>query len=129
MSEKLTLKQEAACQALIENGGNQSGAYRTAYNAENMSNETIWVKSCELFKLGKVAVRVLKLQSEHRERHNVTVDTITLELDEAKDLAKDEKQPAAMTGAIMGKAKIHGLVTDKKAITAIPDITFKIVHE
>lgn len=109
----LTVKQEAAVQAYIENGGNKSEAYRTAYNAENMSNECLWVKACELFKVGKVAVRVIELQEEHRQRHNVTVDTLTKELDEAKDLAASVEQPAAMTGAIMGKAKLHGLVTDK----------------
>jgi hypothetical protein len=109
----LTVKQEAAAQAYIENGGNQSEAYRTAYDAENMQDDTIWSRASELFKNSKVAVRVLELQEEHRERHNVTVDTLTKELDEAKDLANDEKQPAAMTGAIMGKAKLHGLITDK----------------
>ncbi len=113
---KLTDKMEGACQAYIENGGNKSEAYRTAYNAENMADETIWVKACELFKQDKVAVRVLELQEAHRERHNVTVDTITRELDENRDVAKEEKQSAAMTAATMGKAKIHGLVTDKKEL-------------
>jgi phage terminase small subunit len=109
----LTVKQEAFAQSYIENGGNKSAAYREAYDAENMQENTINVKACELFKNGKVAVRVLELQSEHRERHNVTVDSLTKELDEARGLAKEEAQPAAMTGATMGKAKLHGLITDK----------------
>jgi len=113
----LTVKQEAAAQAYIENGGNKSAAYRTAYNAENMQEQTIWVKACELFKSGKVAVRVFELQEEHRQRHNVTVDTLTKELDEARSLAKEEAQPSAMTGATMGKAKLHGLISDKKEIS------------
>ena len=131
---KLTDKQETACQALIENGGNQSEAYRTAFNADNMAPETIWKEACLLFKNPKVAVRVLELQAEHRERHNVTVDTITKELDENREVAKSEKQSAAMTAATMGKAKIHGLVTDKKELTgkdgapiAITEVTFKPV--
>lgn len=114
---KLTVKQEAAAQAYIENGGNQSEAYRTAYDAENMQDDTIWSRASELFKNSKVAVRVVELQSEHRERHNVTVDTLTKELDEARTLAQEVEQPAAMTGAIMGKAKLHGLITDKKELT------------
>ena len=113
----LTAKQEAAVQAYIENGGNKSDAYRSAYNAENMQDTTINVKACELFKKGNVAVRVLELQEEHRQRHNVTVDTLTQELDEARDVAKEESQPAAMTGATMGKAKLHGLISDKKEIS------------
>jgi len=114
--DKWTDKKEAACQAYIECGGNQSEAYRIAYNAENMSTKTVWEEACRLFASPKVSARVLELQEEHRDRHNVTIDSITKELDEAKDLAKVEKQPAAMTSAILGKAKIHGLITDKKEI-------------
>jgi phage terminase small subunit len=114
---KLTEKQEAACQAYIECGGNQSEAYRMVYSTENMKPETVWQEASRLFALPHVAARVIELQSLHAERHNVTIDTITKELDEAKELAKECEQPAAMTGAIMGKAKIHGLVTDKKELS------------
>jgi len=113
----LTVKQEAAAQAFIENGGNKSAAYRTAYNAENMQENTINVKACELFKKGNMAVRVIELQEAIRKRHDVTVDSLTKELNEAKDLAKTEAQPAAMTGAIMGKAKLHGLIVDNKKLS------------
>jgi len=116
MSKVPTSKQESAAQRYVENGGNRSEAYRHAYDAENMSEKAMFVEASRLFQNPVVALKVLELQAEHRERHKVTVDTITTELDEAKKLAKDEKQPAAMTGAIMGKAKIHGLVTDKSKI-------------
>jgi len=109
----LTVKQEALAQAYIENSGIQIDAYRTAYDADGMSDNAASVEACRLFKTPKIALRIIELQSEHRERHNVTVDSLTRELDEAKDLAKGEAQPAAMTGAIMGKAKLHGLITDK----------------
>ena len=114
----LTVKQDAFAKAYIENGGNKSAAYREAYDAENMQENTINVKACELFKNGNVAVRVLELQEGHSQRHNVTVDSLTEELNEARTLAKEEAQPAAMTGATMGKAKLHGLITDKKDITS-----------
>lgn len=114
----LTVKQEALAQAYIENGGKQINAYRTAYDADGMSDNAASVEACRLFKTPKISLRVFELQEEHRERHNVTVDTLTEELNEAKDLASDEKQPAAMTGAIMGKAKLHGLITDKQKIAA-----------
>lgn len=110
----LTIKQETACQAYIENAGNQSEAYRKAYDASNMSDDTIYVEACRLFKIPKIALRVIELQAVHRERHNVTIDTLTNELDQARDLAIEAKQPAAMTAATMGKAKLHGLITDKK---------------
>jgi len=113
----LTEKQEAACQAYIECGGNQSEAYRRAYNAENMSPESVWQEACRLFAIPHVSSRVLKLQEDHRERHNVTVDTLTEELEEAREIAKDTQQPAAMTSATMGKAKIHGLAVEKKEVS------------
>ena len=117
-NKPLTQKQEDACQAYIECGGNQSEAYRRAYDADNMKPETVWTEACLLFGDPNVSKRVLELQAAHVERHNVTVDTITKELDEAKDLAKECEQPAAMTGAIMGKAKIHGLGGDKLDLTS-----------
>ncbi len=109
---KLTPKQEAFCLAYIETG-NASEAYRQAYNAEKMADETIWVKACELLKSDKVSVRVAGLQEAHVERHNVTVDSLTDELDEARTLAIDKEQSAAAVSASMGKAKLHGLLTDK----------------
>ena len=88
-------------------------AYRSSYSADNMSDDAVYVEACRLFKNPKIALRVIMMQAEHRERHNISVDSLTMELDEAKKLAMDVKQPAAMTAAIMGKAKIHGLIKDK----------------
>ena len=116
MSDELTQKQEEACQAYIEFGGNQSKAYRKAYDAENMAPGTVWTEASLLFSDPKVAKRVLELQEEHKNRHNVTVDSLVKELDVARDLAKDIKQPSAMTGAILGKAKITGHITDKQSV-------------
>lgn len=113
---KLTQKQEAACQAYIECKGNQSEAYRQAYDAENMKPESVWVEACKVFASPNVAQRVIALQKDHAERHNVTVDTITKELEENRAVGLAEGQSAAMTAATMGKAKIHGLVTDKKEL-------------
>lgn len=109
----LTVKQEATCQAYIECSGNKSEAYRQAYDTKNMSDEAIYVEACRLFKNPNIALRVLELQEEHKKRHNVTIDTLTNELDQARDLAAKAKQPAAMTTATMGKAKLHGLLSDK----------------
>ncbi len=120
---KLTDKQEQACQSYIELNGNRKEAYKTAYNAKNMSDETIYVEACRLFKNPKIALRIIELQAHHRMRHDVTIDSITTELNQAKDLAQEEKQPAAMTAAIMAKAKIHGLITDKKQYSENIDVS------
>jgi len=61
----------------------------------------------------KVSLRVFELQEMAQERTLVTVQSLTTELDEAKELAIKTNQPSAMTGAIMGKAKLHGLDVNK----------------
>ncbi len=118
----LTPKQEAFARKYIELG-NASEAYRQSYDAANMKPEVVWVKACELLKSGNVAVRVAELQMAHQDRHNVTVDTLTEELQQARELALRIDQPAAMISATMGKAKLHGLAVDKADVTLRKPIT------
>jgi phage terminase small subunit len=113
MDNKLTPKQEAFAQKYVELG-NASEAYRFAYDvSEDTKPETIWKEAYLLLGNPKVAPMVEKLQQEHRERHSVTVDSLTQELEEARMVAIAEGQGAAMTSATMGKAKLHGLLVDK----------------
>lgn len=112
---ELTAKQEAFALAYVETR-NASEAYRRSYNAENTKPEVVWVKASELLSHGKVSVRIAELMMALEERMMVTVESITKELDQARDLAKDEKQAAAMTTAIMGKAKLHGLLVDRQEV-------------
>lgn len=57
----LTAKQEAFAQA-IASGKTQADAYRLAYDAENMKDETIWSKASVLMADGKVSARVDELR-------------------------------------------------------------------
>ena len=111
----LTPKQEKFCQLYIELG-NASEAYRQAYGASKMKTETINTKAKELLKNGPITVRIKELKAEHKERHNITVDDLIAELEEARQIAKDpvKPQPAAMVSATMGKAKILGF--DKQVV-------------
>ena len=59
----------------------------------------------------------MELEKEARELHLVTVKSLTIELEEARELAKNEKQSAAMTSAILGKARLNGIGVDKKYVT------------
>ena len=111
----LTIMQEAFCQAYIETG-NASEAYRTAYAADKMKAEAIHVKASELLSNGKVSVRLKELQGEIKQRHNVTVDSLLAELEEArqKALSAETPQSSAAVAATMGKAKLTGL--DKQIV-------------
>lgn len=113
MADKLTAKQEKFCQEYIK-CGNQSEAYRLSYEVgEKTKDKTVWEAACRVMADSKVSARVFDLQQLAQERTLVTVKSLTEELDEARELAKDIKQPAAMTGASMGKAKLHGLDIQK----------------
>jgi hypothetical protein len=46
-------------------------------------------------------------------RGEITVASLCAELDEAKGLAAERGQAAAMVAATMGKAKLTGLIVDK----------------
>lgn len=105
---KLTPKQEKFCQKYIELG-NASEAYRQSYDCKNMTDETIYVKASELLNNGKITVRIFQLQSEHQERHKVTVDDLLSELEEIKERAIVEGNLQVAFNVVMGKGKLLGL--------------------
>ncbi|WP_431626192.1 terminase small subunit [Enterobacter asburiae] len=111
----LTPKQEAFCQAYIETG-NASEAYRTAYAADKMKPETVNRNAKSLLDNNKIATRVAELQGEIKRRHNVTVDSLIAELEEARQaaLTAETPQSSAAVAATMGKAKLTGL--DKQIV-------------
>lgn len=70
---KLTPKQEKFCQEYVKTG-NKSEAYRTAYNAENMGEETINVKACQISKEDKISIRIKELQNQAKKRNDIDID-------------------------------------------------------
>jgi len=111
----LTPKQDRFCQLFIETG-NASEAYRQSYNANIMKSETINRKAKELLDNGKIRARVEELQMEHQERHNITVDGLTAKLEAIYTLAAAGNKPSAAISAILGIAKLHGLLFDRGKI-------------
>lgn len=111
----LTEKQEKFCKALIETG-NQSEAYRRAYNTERMKPESVARKASELMKNVHVAARLDELRKRAAKRHDCTVDSLVAELEEIKQvaLAAETPQTSAAVSAVMGKAKLCGL--DKQVV-------------
>lgn len=84
----------------------QAAGYKeNRHNASRLkTNETILARVAELLERGAI-------------RAEVTVASIIAELDEARELARQVQQPAAMTSASMGKAKIAGLLVDRTELT------------
>lgn len=112
---KLTQKQENFCLVYIETG-NASEAYRQAYKTERMSSATVNRAAKQLLDNPKIATRLEELRAPIIERHNVTVDSLIKELEEARTaaLGAEVAQSSAAVAATMGKAKLCGL--DKQVI-------------
>lgn len=111
---KLTPKQERFVQEYFKTS-NQRKSYQHAYNAEGMSDNAVDREACLLLKNPKVAQRLAEMQERVAKKAEVTVETISDMLDQAfAKAAQDDKGSAAMVAAAMGKAKLHGLIVEKK---------------
>lgn len=110
---QLTIKQENFCKSYVETG-NASQAYRLAYNAEKMKNNSVNRKAKELLDNVKITARISQLQKAIENRHNITIDSLIQELEQARQtaLTAETPQTSAAVAATMGKAKLSGL--DKK---------------
>lgn len=100
-------------QHYIENGGKRA-AYIHAYGRGNYSEPAFAVRIRQAFRRKPIVEEINRLQIEHAERHKMTVDDLLKELEEARGLAREDRQPSAMVSATMGKAKILGY--DKQTI-------------
>lgn len=110
----LTMKQEKFCMVYVETG-NASEAYRKSYNCSNMKPESINNKAYELLKKVEITARLDELRGEHAKRHNLTIDDLIKELEEARQAALSAMvvQSSASVAATMSKAKLLGFL-DKK---------------
>ncbi len=113
----LTIKQEKFCMVYIETG-NASEAYRQAYNCENMKEATINRNAKMMIDDNKISTRVKELKSGHTKRHELTIDDLVKQLEEARQVALTLENPqcSAAISATMGTAKLLGLVVDKTDI-------------
>lgn len=110
----LTMKQEKFCMVYIETG-NASEAYRQSYNCSNMKPESINRKAHEVLENVNVTARIDELKELHAKRHNLTIDDLITELEEARKAALSAMvvQSSASVAATMSKAKLLGFL-DKK---------------
>jgi hypothetical protein len=124
-TKQLTPKERDFALAYIETGS-AAKAYRQVYD-HNGNDATARRCGHAVLHRSKVVALITDLQTNHRERHKVTVDGLTWELDKARTLAMDSGNAAAAVQAIMGKAKLHGLLVDRTQIEERTHISFKMV--
>lgn len=118
----LTPKQEEFCRCYLETG-NASEAYRRAYNAANMKEETIWRKAKECMDNGKVTARLSEMQAQSAEKHDITIERLTqmaltaYEASQTPGRATGQMQTSAMVKAAEFLGKLHGLIVEKSEVT------------
>lgn len=110
---RFTDKMELFCLAYVETG-NASEAYRRSYNTANMAEKTAQREGYNTLQKPQVQARIEELRTKVMERHEITVDTLLAELEEARLLGKETGKASAMVTASMGKAKLLGL--DKQIV-------------
>jgi phage terminase small subunit len=105
--DKLTAKQEAFAQS-IANGDDQATAYRTAYDAQNMKDETVYSNASRLMNNSKVAARVAELKAQVVEKQLWTREMSVKGLMSAYRIALEAKASSGMTAAVKELNIMHG---------------------
>ena len=124
-TQALTPKEHAFACAYVELGS-ASEAYRRAYD-HNGTDATARRAAYDVLHRPRVTREIARLQEAHQIRHAITVDLLTDELETARLCAMDRGQVAAAVTAIMGKARLHGLLVDRKEIGQSPEIRFQML--
>jgi phage terminase small subunit len=109
----------------------QSTAYLAAYPNCSKGNSAEAAASRLLRRVKPILDRVREIQQAAAKRIEETPERIAQELNEVRDEARADKAHAAAVSAILGKAKVLGLVTDKHQDTT-PRQSFvnaKSLHE
>ena len=74
------------------------------------------MNASQLLTKPKVAERLRELQESAAARAEVTVASILNELEDARKLAEKINQPSAAVAATLGKAKVAGLIVERKEV-------------
>ena len=97
----------------ISDGKSYADAYRSAYKVDRIRPEEVQRRAWELSRLPVVAEELTRIRMLAREKCAYSIEDAVAEAELARQLAMDEKQASAATGAVALKAKLLGLMTDK----------------
>ncbi len=109
----LTSKQEVFAQAIVS-GKTQADAYRKAFSAGKMKDETIQQAASRLMADSKVTARVEELRAPVVAKLQYGLEAAMLEAAEAFRVAKAKENGGAMVAAVQLRAKLNGLLVEKR---------------
>jgi phage terminase small subunit len=114
--EKGLTPKEASFAASYLEHGNASLAYRMHYKADAMNENTVRRNAHEVLHRPKVQAEIERLRTAINKKTTTTLEDLVAELDKAAQLAQQTSNATAYATAIMHKAKLLGLVTDKAEV-------------
>lgn len=125
----LTPQQEIYAVA-VASGKTLTDAYREAYpKSQNWKEESLWNKASALSRHGLVQARISDLRQANvarvQEEIVYTAKVAMSEAQRALELAERANQPGAMVAAIQLRAKLNGLLVERKevSVTQMGDMT------
>jgi hypothetical protein len=117
-------RHEAFAQQLVHGqkfGWTRGSCYsRSGYKAEGESAESAAWRLLKNVENG-IAARVAEIVGKGAKRAEVTVQSLLEELEAAREGATSAEQFAAVTGAVIAKAKLKGLMVDRLAVGSPSD--------
>lgn len=93
-----------------------AAGYKARMPLRPVETAPIDAAASRLLKHVKVDSRVEELRRTMAKRQDVTEDSLIEELEQARLIAAAERQTGSMVAATMGKAKLAGLLIDRKEI-------------
>lgn len=111
----LTPKQRAFLREYIIDRNGTQAAIRAGYSKNGAD-----VAAIRLLADARIKKILDDAQNVQAARAEISIERLTKELYEDRDLAREKGQPAAAVSALMGIAKLHGLLIDKKEIRSGP---------
>lgn len=90
--------------------------YRSRMPATPRQSAPVDACAARLLKHARVIDRIRELRAAMGKRADVTEESLLDELEEARISAAENNQSGAMVAATMGKAKLTGLVVDRKEV-------------
>ena len=109
LARELSPKMHKFCLCIVEGDG-PSEAYKAAYAASSMSDDSVAVEASRLLRDPRVHARIEELRTSLQRALGVSRATLLREIDEVRELAKTSGDVKTVLTATMSKARLLGFL-------------------
>lgn len=121
---KLNPRQEKFVREYVKTGNGRQAYQKAGYQSsveEVNGAASVDVNASRLLRSDQVKNAIALHQARVRTRHDYTIDTLLFELEDGRQLAHATAQPSAAVSATIGKARLLGMIVDRKEVGAPGD--------